>query len=374
MTASTPSPVTTARGVVLVVDDQLKNVQVVGGLLTREGYEVIPATSGEQALQRVAARKPDLVLLDVLMPGLNGFEVCSRMRALWGAEAPPVVFLSAADEKDMIVRALECGGVDYVTKPFNKAELLARVRTHIELKLARDIVARALREKDELLSMVAHDLKNPLGAMRFSAMTLAESEAVSGKTAQEMVDHLVQTSEEMLAFIERFLSRKAREADPAFLVQVPVNIAALCAELSGWQVSAQRKDIALTIATPEPAVIASDPQVLRQVLDNLISNALKFTPRGGQVRVQVRNEAHHLSWQIDDSGPGFQEQDLPRLFHEYTRLSATPTAGESSTGLGLAIAKRLADRLGADLMASRSELGGACFTLRMALSEATPSA
>ena len=358
----------TARGVVLVVDDQLKNVQVVGGLLTHEGYEVIPATSGTQALQRITARKPDLVLLDVLMPDLNGFEVCSRIQAQFGAEAPPVIFLSAADEKDIIVRALECGGVDYVTKPFNRAELLARVQTHIELKLARDAVARAVREKDELMSMVAHDLKNPIGAVRFSAMTLVESSAVSGKMAQETLRHIVASSEEMLAFIERFLLRKAREADPAFMAQVPVDMGVLVTELGHWETTARRKEIAFTVIPPtSPLSVPTDPKALRQVLENLVSNALKFTPPGGQVDVKVQGSDKHLEWIIEDSGPGFTPEDLPRLFQDYTRLSAQPTAGESSTGLGLAIAKRLVDRLGGDLTASRSPLGGACFTLRLTL-------
>lgn len=368
MPDSTDSVSTTARGIVLVVDDQLKNVQVVGGLLTNEGYEVIPATSGEQALQRMTARKPDLVLLDALMPDMNGFDVCGRIRAQFGASAPPVIFLSAADEKDMVVRALESGGVDYVTKPFNKAELLARVRTHIQLKLARDTAARAIREKDELMSMVAHDLKNPIGAVRFGAMAVVESGAVTGNSAQEMMQHIVTTSEDMLAFIERFLSRKAREADIGFVALVPVNLALLMAELDHWQTMARRKKITLTITPPAAAVkMTTDPRLLNQILDNLISNALKFTPSGGKVMVHAEVKDGQLILSIDDSGPGFKDDDLPRLFQDYTRLSAQPTAGESSTGLGLAIAKRHAERLGAELSACKSKLGGACFTLSLML-------
>lgn len=373
MPDSSPSSSSVARGVVLVVDDQLVNVQVVGGLLTHEGYEVIPATSGTQALQRMSVRRPDLVLLDVLMPELNGFEVCSRIREQFGADAPPVIFLSAADEKDIVVRALACGGVDYVTKPFNKAELLARVQTHIELKLARDAVARAVREKDELMSMVAHDLKNPIGAMRFSAMSLVESGMVSGRIAQETLQHIVTSSEDMLAFIERFLLRKSREADPAFVAQVPVDVQELAADLGHWQTAARRKSIELAITTPPVrTVLPTDPRALRQILDNLISNALKFTPTSGQVKVTIAVNEEAVEWSIEDSGPGFTEEDQLHLFQDYTRLSAQPTNGESSTGLGLAIAKRLAERLGGDLSADRSPLGGACLRLRLKRNPNTP--
>lgn len=364
MPESLDSPSCVARGVVLVVDDQLKNVQVVGGLLTREGYEVIPATSGAQALQRMMVRLPDLVLLDVLMPELNGFEVCGRIRAQFGAEAPPVIFLSAADEKDIVVRALECGGVDYVTKPFNRAELLARVQTHIELKLARDAVARAVREKDELMSMVAHDLKNPIGAVRFSALSLAESGVVTGRLAQDTLQHIVSSSEEMLAFIERFLLRKAREADPDFVTQVPVGMQEMVAELGNWQLAARRKGIEITFLPPTSRLLVpTDPRALRQILDNLISNAIKFTPSGGRIEVKVALLSDLVIWTVEDSGPGFSKDDLPQLFQDYTRLSAQPTAGESSTGLGLAIAKRLAVRLGGELSCAESSLGGACLKL-----------
>jgi len=362
------SHTTDARGVILIVDDQLKNVQLVGGLLTREGYEVIPATSGEQALQRIAARVPDLVLLDVVMPVMTGFEVCRQIGEMYGSSAPPVIFLSAADEKDIIVQALESGGVDYVTKPFNRAELLARVRTHIELKLARDTVTRTMREKDELMSMVAHDLKNPLGAVRFSAMTLAESGTISSKTGQEMVGHIVSTSDEMLAFIERFLIRKAKESDPVSLTSLPVDVFSICDECGTWVSMAKRKNITLTITPPAARMLMlTDRKVFCQVLDNLISNAVKFTPPGGKVALQIEVIDGHLHWHVDDSGPGFTEADLPKLFQDYTRLSAQPTGGESSTGLGLAIAKRLSDRLNSVLAAGKSPLGGARFTLRLPL-------
>lgn len=356
-----------ARGVILVVDDRIANVQVVGGILTREGYEVIPATSGQQALQRIVARPPDLVLLDVIMPGMDGFEVCRRVQELPG-KPPPIIFLSATDEKDTIVRAFECGGMDYVTKPFNKAELLARVRAHVELKLARDALARTLREKDELMSMVAHDLKNPLGAIRLSAMLLTEQEAVRIGAAAEMTSHIVSTSEEMLGFIERFLSRKASEVDPGFLVMVPIDTNSLCAGLAGWQRVAQAKDITVTIIPPSENIVwQSDRRVLAHVLDNLISNAVKFTPPGGKVEVHVHKKGEQLVWTVSDNGPGFTEGDLHQVFHDYTRLSAQPTGGESSTGLGLAIAQRLASKLGGTIEAATAETGGARMTLTLPL-------
>jgi two-component system sensor histidine kinase/response regulator len=359
-----------ARGVVLVVDDRIANVQVVGGILTREGYEVIAATSGEQALQRVAARPPDLVLLDVIMPGMDGFELCRRLQELPGTP-PPIIFLSAADEKDTIIRAFECGGVDYVTKPFNKAELLARVRAHVELKLTHDTLRRTFREKNELMSMVAHDLKNPLAAIRLNAMLLAEQTQAAGGVAAEMTASIVSVAEEMLRFIERFLSRKAGEAEQEHLLITPVDAGSVCTGIAGWERVARAKDIRLTITPPDqPVTLNTDRRVLTHVLDNLVSNAVKFTPRGG--RVEIRSEAVNGSfvWTVKDSGPGFTADDLKRAFTDYTRLSAEPTGGESSTGLGLAIARRLAGKLGATVEAATAPEGGA--VLKLTLPMQTP--
>ena len=125
-------------GCLLVVDDQESNIQIVGATLGKLGFEILPATGGLQAFQRLAVRRPDLILLDLLMPEMDGFEVCRRIRENLDWAEIPIIFLSSADDKGLIVRALESGGVDYITKPFNHAELVTRVRTHLALKRARD--------------------------------------------------------------------------------------------------------------------------------------------------------------------------------------------------------------------------------------------
>ncbi|MFT5110634.1 MAG: two-component system sensor histidine kinase/response regulator, partial [Pseudoalteromonas tetraodonis] len=156
----------TTTGTVLVVDDQERNVQVLGTTLSNAGFQVMAASGGQQALKRVAAHVPDLVLLDILMPGMDGFEVCKRLQSDPETAGLPVIFISAADEGDVIVRALAAGGVDYVTKPFNSDELLARVRTHIELKRSRDVMRNLISQREEFIAMMAHDLKSPLGGAK----------------------------------------------------------------------------------------------------------------------------------------------------------------------------------------------------------------
>jgi len=359
------------RGVVLVVDDQIQNIQVVGTMLTQEGYEVIPATSGAQALQRIAARMPDLVLLDVVMPDMDGFAVCRKLREHPDTAALPVIFVSAANDAETIVRGLEAGGVDYITKPFNKAELLARVRTQVDLQHARETTTRILRERENIVSMVAHDLKNPLGAIRFSAQTLTELALEKTGTAAELTAHIVTTCDQMLRFIERFLTNRAQEAEQERMTTVPISIAQIHDMLGTWHPTARRKNTTLSLRLPDaPLHARGDLFTLRQILDNLMSNAVKFSPPGSQIVARLLAENAKLVISIEDEGPGFSDSDFARLFQDYTRLSARPTGGESSTGLGLAIAKRGADRMGAHLMLdNRPDGAGAVARLALPIIE-----
>ncbi len=362
-----PSNAAAARGVVLVVDDQMKNIQVVGTVLTREGYEVIPATSGQQALQRISARLPDLVLLDVVMPEMDGFEVCRKLRDHPDTAGLPVIFVSAANDTDTIVRGLEAGGVDFITKPFNKSELLARVRTQVDLQRARETTARILRERETIVSMVAHDLKNPLGAIRFSAQTLAELPPEQMRTASDLVVHIVTTCDQMLRFVDRFLTKRAQEAEQERMTPVRISSDQIREMLGSWYTTAKRKNTTLSLRLPDsPIQACGDLFTVRQILDNLMSNAVKFSPLGSQITARIFEEANELVIMIEDEGPGFSESDSARMFQDYMRLSARPTGGESSTGLGLSIAKRGADRMGAHLSIENRPSGTGAYA-RLAL-------
>ena len=200
----------TAR--ILVVDDHPANIQIVGVVLGNLGHEIIPAADGPTALKRVALRMPDLILLDLLMPGMGGCDICLQLKANPEWKDIPVIFLSAADDKELIVRALDAGGVDYITKPFNQAELISRVRTQLALKSARDRLQQLAEDKDELIGILTHDLKNYLGGINMSA------ELMSGRIKQFNDPRLEQLSNNMLrssglamAFVKEFLANAATD-------------------------------------------------------------------------------------------------------------------------------------------------------------------
>ena len=195
---------------VMVVDDQEANVSAVGGLLARDGFDVAPCLSGKEALAGIAADPPDLLLLDMRMPGMDGFEVLGALRADEATRDLPVIFLTADHERESLVRAFSSGAVDYVTKPFVPEELLSRVRAHTALKLARDQAQRLARERQESLELIAHDLRNHFTNILFSADMLVSPDDPPARARQ--LATLREASQSGLMFLQAVLDQAADEA------------------------------------------------------------------------------------------------------------------------------------------------------------------
>jgi two-component system, sensor histidine kinase and response regulator len=366
--APVPTPLNeVAAARILVVDDQPANIQIVGAVLGRLGHEIIPASDGATALKRVALRMPDLILLDLLMPVMNGFEVCLQLKLNPEWKEIPVIFLSAADDKDMIVRALNSGGVDYITKPFNQAELISRVRTQLALKTARDQLKQLAEDKDELLGILAHDLKNFLGGINMSAELMSRQiERFKDERMTQLSDNMLRSSALAMAFVKEFLANSA--SDHGFNFKpAAVNLAEIATTaVEQYQEAARRKKIIIQTDFPAEAVIAqADFFALDQVLDNLISNAVKFSPPEKQIFVSVRSINHHAECVVRDEGPGFTAEDKDRMFRRYGRLSARPTDGEPSTGLGLSIVRKLVRGMNGELICESVPGNGATFTVHL---------
>jgi two-component system sensor histidine kinase/response regulator len=350
---------------ILIVDDQEANLRVLAPLLTALGYDVIPASSGAQALDRLKARVPDLVLLDVLMPGMDGLEVCRQMRSDPRLAELPIIFVSAADDTNLIVSALEAGGVDYVTKPFQKAELVSRVRTHLALKQARDRARHLAEDKDELLGILAHDLKNHIAGINLQAELLAE-DAISLPGIRKPVEGIRAASSRLLAFVREFLSNQ--HAERLVLKPQPMDLRGPVREaVERHRPAAAAKQIALRVdEMPDPLPVQADSEALAQVLDNLLSNAIKFSPADSTVTVVVQaGPVEFTSVTVADQGPGFTAEDRERMFRRYGRLSARPTGGEVSTGLGLSIIQRLVQGMHGRITVESTPGAGAEFRIML---------
>jgi two-component system sensor histidine kinase/response regulator len=352
---------------ILVVDDQPTNIQIVGVVLGNMGHEIIPASDGATALKRIALRAPDLILLDVLMPGMDGCEVCRKIKENPDWKDIPVIFLSAADDKDLIVRALNSGGVDYITKPFNQLELISRVRTQLALKRTRDQLAQIAEDKDELVGILTHDLKNHIGGMSMSAELLSRQIArYNDEKLTQLSQNILRSSSQLLAFVKEFLANAA--TDYGLSVNLaPLNpVEIFRSILQQHQEMARRKDLHIQTDFPAEEILAlADPSALDQVLDNLLSNAVKFSPSEKKIFASVRVTEKNVELIIRDEGPGFTPEDKEKMFRRYGRLSARPTGGEPSTGLGLSIVKKLVQAMNGDLICESNSGQGATFTVRL---------
>jgi two-component system sensor histidine kinase/response regulator len=357
---------------ILVVDDQPANVHVLDGMLGQLGYEIVPVTSGVEALRSLEDLPADIVLLDALMPGMDGFEVCRRIRLKPELSEIPVIFLSAADDKAFIVRALEAGAVDYVTKPFNQTELISRVRTHLALKQARDRLKRMAEDKDELLGILAHDLKNHLGGMQMSAQLMHDRALqLSDSRLTRMSANILNGSNQMFSFVKEFLANAAADRGYSLSVEGVSLAAAAASAVQRYSEAALRKSLTIhENYPPDVPLVLADQGALDQVIDNLVSNAVKFSPPDSSIWIEAGvSEGGRAELRIRDEGPGCDESDHLNMFTRYRRLSARPTAGEPSTGLGLSIAKHHMDAMNGTIECE-SRLGqGATFVLRLPLAQ-----
>ncbi len=352
---------------ILAVDDKAENLRMIGSLLETLECQVVTATDGKSALQQMTATPPDLVLLDVLMPEMDGCEVCRRVRQNPEWSGLPIIFLSALDDRELVVRALESGGVDYITKPFNRAELLSKVRTHLALKAARDQLRRLAEDKDELLGILAHGVKSQLSGMSMSAQMLRQPRIrADAEKGAQLADNLADSADRLLAFVKEFLANSAAECRDSLRSET-VSVSGLAGNVAArHREIAQRKKLQIeTSLSLDPALVRADSSALEQIMDNLLSNALKFSPPGKRVAVVVKPSRSHIEWSVRDEGPGFTDEDKRRMFTRYGRLSARPTGGEPSTGLGLSIVAKLAKAIGGELILESEPGHGATFTLKL---------
>lgn len=353
---------------VLVVDDQEANIRLMGQVLGGAGFDVMPALSGEQALQRVRAQPPDAVLLDMRMPGMDGFGVLERLKHDPELADIPVLFVTAEHDRERVVQALEAGAADYLTKPFVAEELVARVRAHAESRQLRERLRRAVREREEMSSMVAHDLKNPLFTIALKAGVIRE-QAEDPQRVRELAGRIEKAAQRTMEFVTTYLERRAevelrRDYQPS-VCDSALLLTVLEREFDSVLTHKQQR-LSRQHSHLEP--VLADVEAFGVVMRNLLSNASKYAPADTVITLlSRRGKPGHLQFAVLDQGPGVSEADRPKLFQRFMRLSAKPTAGESSSGLGLAAALSEARWMGGELWYEEAPGGGACFVLELPL-------
>lgn len=333
-----------ARGSVLAVDDRPENLMVlVEGLIAR-GLEVRVAPSGEFALSAVAARLPDVILLDVTMPGMDGYEVCRRLKAEPRTREIPVIFVSALNDVADKVRGFEAGGVDFVTKPFQLEEVEARVRTHLELRRARSELAASYakleeleRLRDELTRLIVHDMRSPLSALLGSLQLLRQSLAAAARAEDlEDVDLALRGGARLLRMVNDLIDLSRLESAAFPVERTRCDLKAV-AGAAASEVLGLARDRAVTV--DGPAIPGEwDEQLIRRVIENMLANAFKFSPRDRPVHVTVSDDGEPTV-RVRDEGPGVPPALLDRVFDKFVSADAGTGGRTRSAGIGLYFCK-----------------------------------
>lgn len=359
------------RRTVLVVDDDdgLRAGLAIG--LKRDGYAVDVAFDAAEATEKLAHGSFDLILLDLHLPGnVDGLGLLSQIRAQHSPLHLPVIIISGSSDSANIVTALRDGANDYVVKPFDTSTVRARVRTQITLKDLKDV-------NDHFLRAASHDLKKPImlmldvaGQIR-AAATTGEPLSADDRSA---LDLLIDTGKYMQQIIGELLDMGAIRAGRIQLQKLPTDFGAIVrqavAHNSGY---AHGKNIALELKfSPGIPHTMADELRLLQILDNLIGNAIKFSPPGTRTVVTTQVQDDHIVCEISDEGPGLSAPDAARLFQPYQSLSNKPTGNEQSTGLGLAICKELIVLHDGEIGYRNNVPNGATFWIRLPITPTLP--
>jgi CheY-like chemotaxis protein/two-component sensor histidine kinase len=356
---------------ILIVDDVVDNLNVLGQILKAEGYKVRSVLNGSMALHVAEKEKPDLILLDIMMPGMDGFEVCKRLKANPILNDVPVIFISALNDTDDIVKALNSGGADYITKPFKAEEVKARVATHLkihtqrkELQQQRKELVEANTTKDKFFSIIAHDLRGPLGGFMGLTEIMADEFQEIGKDEQrEMMLDLKQSARNIYHLLENLLEWSQMQRGQTSFNPQRLNLKSIVTDcLTAISASSIKKGIHLTAELSDECELYADKYMLQTIIRNLLGNAIKFTCRGGEVLISAWTDSEsRIVVSVKDSGIGMSEEMINNLFRIDVKTKRPGTEGEPSTGLGLLLCKEFVESNGGKIWVESHLQNGSTF-------------
>lgn len=356
---------------ILIVDDLPKNIQVVANILEHEGYDLAGATSGKTALEQLEKCDFDLILLDIMMPEMDGFETCQRIKSQEKYQDLPIIFLTAKTEVSEIVHGFEEGAVDYITKPFHAKELLVRVKNHLSLREARkrlhqqnEELLQANATKDKFFSIMAHDLKGPFnGLIGLTQLLIDEYDQLDDETILQSLKSLRASSASGYELTTQLLDWARSQTGQLKIHLQNVNLKPILKQsLNLYKEQAEKKEITLNWEEADLWVHA-DPAMAATCIRNLLGNAIKFTMHHGKVDVICEVNDEGVTVAIQDDGIGIPQSDLGRLFQLGKPYTRHGTDQETGTGLGLILCKEFIERQGGSILLESEENQGSRFTL-----------
>lgn len=371
---------------ILIVDDTEANIRLLSHVLRGEGFTPIVAFNGTDAIDLIKSREPDLVLLDIMMPDMTGYEVCAEVNKIDKLREIPIIFLSALSETRDKVEGFDVGGVDYITKPFQKDEILARIRTHLflsKLQKEREIRIEELKQrelelselnkkKDDLVRMVSHDIKNPLTGIVGLANLLKIHPDFPEKDKLEMLNVMEQSGKKLLDIVEKVLDNEAnsKKINEANLSETNIReLGERVISVNGPKAILKKIELGLVFESKVDSALL-DPVKMEIALNNLVSNALKFTPGQGSVKLVIESTEDALLFKVKDSGIGIPDTMVDKLFaknDEKESFSKIGTDGEVGTGLGLDVVQNYVNIHNGKIWVESEENVGTTFFINIPL-------
>jgi two-component system sensor histidine kinase/response regulator len=357
---------------VLIVDDVTTNIQLVASFLKQAGYEINFAVSGKKALTHIEREKFDLILLDIMMPEMDGFEVCKILKSNDETKDIPIIFLTAKTDIESITKAFKLGGIDYITKPFNKAELLARVTTHLKLQLQKRNLKELNATKDKFFSIIAHDLKSPLNQLLGLSEILQKEIASDRGDEVIMLANLINDSAKSgRLLLENLLEWSRSQTGAIHFSPKMLDLNKLTNEIIAlYENNAYQKNISIKSKIKSGVFAYADGNMIKTILRNLISNSIKFTRKGGEIILKVRQAKNVVTYMVSDNGIGIKPEDIKKLFRIDVNQNTIGQSKEKGTGLGLILCKEFIQINGGEVWVESIFGEGSTFKFSLPVSKA----
>ena len=361
---------------ILAVDDIATNIMLLKAVLSRAKYKIVTASGGYEAIEKASKEAPDLILLDIMMPDLDGYEVIKHLKADPVTQDIPVIFLTALHNPEDIVKGFKLGASDYVSKPFNHEELITRVTHHIYLAAAqrtimqqRDELQATVDARDKMYSVIAHDLRSPIGTLKmvFNMLLMNLTPEQIGEENLEMVTMGNNITESTFMLLDNLLKWTKSQTGRMNSVFQEVDISEVVVFASKMSDPvAQVKSISVEYDIPGPISVNCDVDMVKTIMRNLMSNAIKYSNEGGRIIISVRETPTHARISVRDFGTGIREEDIPKLLNPEIHYMTYGTKNEEGSGLGLQLVQDLTRRNGSELTIESAEGEGSTFTFTIA--------
>lgn len=362
---------------ILIVDDVMSNVLLLKVLLTNEKFQIATASNGRQALDQVTKEKPDLVLLDVMMPDMSGFEVSQQLKANPETAEIPIIFLTALNSTADIVKGFQVGGNDFISKPFNKEELIIRVTHQISLIAAKRIIVAQTEElrktiigRDKLYSVIAHDLRSPMGSIKMvlNMLILNLPSDTIGSEMYELLTMANQTTEDVFSLLDNLLKWTKSQIGKLKVVYQDIDMVEVTeGVIEIFSMVAELKKISIRLETPSKLEVYADIDMIKTVIRNLLSNAIKFSNEETEILVTVQEQEGMVVVSVKDSGCGIDEENQKKLLHTDTHFSTFGTNNEEGSGLGLLLCQDFVIKNGGRLWFTSAKEEGSTFSFSIPL-------